>query len=194
MRPLSLPFSHFIFSCSNSFSSTSLSSPLCPSCFGDGYLQIWIPEVSSPPLSLSLSLSSSSSPSLPCARPSGAAPPWTTARPPRRGPLAPDAAPSAPRRGSLGPRRSGSPGPLAPSPTRPPRRPYARPPRCPLRAPPSPLHAAPRPPVRGPCPRQRGPPARPLRGSRGPGATCAAPRAPSTRNTLPRAQPHVHGG
>jgi hypothetical protein len=128
--PLSLPFSHLIFPRSNSLSSTSLSSPLCPRCFGDGYRWIWIPEMSSP---LPLSLSSSSSPSLPCARPllpraralAARLLPGSRLSPRRRGPLGPGgAAPSAP-------------GTAPPAPARGPRRPPARPlssatrsPRC----------------------------------------------------------------
>jgi hypothetical protein len=72
----SLPFSHSILLRSNFLSSTSLSSPRGALGFGDGDRRIWIPEVSSPPLSLSLPL-------LPL--PSPACTPFS----PARGPLAP---------------------------------------------------------------------------------------------------------
>jgi hypothetical protein len=73
-RPLpSLPFSHSILPRTNFLFSTSLSSPCGALGFGDGDHRIWIPEVSSPPLSLSLPLSPLLSPArgpwCPCARP-----------------------------------------------------------------------------------------------------------------------------
>jgi hypothetical protein len=146
MRPLSLSFSHLIFPRSNSLSSTSLSSLLCPRYFVDGYRRIWIPEVSSP---LPLSLSSSSSPSLPRARPllpsptrpGRMAPPWPVA------PSPPDAAPLVPV-------------------TRPPRPPGAAPPASTARPP---RHRPSAPPTRGrlgaPA---RGHPGPPAHGSPGP--------------------------
>jgi hypothetical protein len=50
--PPCLSLSSFNFPAHNSHSPTSLSSPLCPRCSGDGYHWILIPEVSFPLLSL----------------------------------------------------------------------------------------------------------------------------------------------
>jgi hypothetical protein len=152
---------------------------------------IWIPEVSSPPLSSSLSLflflpfASLRAPPSSHLRARPPAAPRAASGPRRCGPLAPLG------RGSLAPRR-GVPAPLA-------RGSLATGAALgPLGVAPSPLGAA-------PCAR----PSRPWCAAsafgsvdprRGPyacsGAACVAstrPRAPRSPNAFPRAQPHAHG-
>jgi hypothetical protein len=212
------PFSSFLsfnFPAHKSLSPISLSSPLCPRCSGDGYHRIWIPKVSSPPLS-------SLSPPLP-PLPSPCALPSSPLR--ARAPGAPATRlPGAPRHGSLGPsptRPSRSPtawlpvplarGPLAPSHVAPdppaawilPLAPAARLPR-PLRGRPSP-YTWPLGPLRAPVPASAhaAPGARSLPSTAWfpcvcPGAACVAltrsarPRAPPVRTTRSRMHNPTH--